>query len=203
MEVDIEENVDDKEVEVRRDEMVEQEENRVLETQPDNKIQAEPMGSQMDLEPSQEDEGGRRGRRKRLRTKDKGSPVEQSPKKQEQEDSQQFIRHADELLAQIRDEKAEEAEKKAQEDYEDGAKSRPWRRREEQRLPEGEVTIEEAEEDQVPKASGAKKQGGPPIKQKPGPKEFKDNSIFLEFPGNKVSVIMIDKNVFQLISFPV
>ena len=200
MEVDTEENLDKKEVEVRRDEIVEQEENRVLETQANNSIQVEPMGSQMDLEPSQEDEGGRRGRRKRLRTKDKGSPVEQSPKKQEQEDSQQFIRHVKELLA---DEKAEEAEKKAQADYEDGAKSRPWRRREEQRLPEGEVTIEEAEEEQVPKAAGAKKRGGPQIKQKPGPKELKDNSIFLEFPGNKVSVIMIHKNVFQLISFPV
>ena len=200
MDVDTEENVDEKEVEVRRDEIVEQEENRVLETQADNKIQVEPMGSQMDLEPSQEDEGGRRGRRKSERTKDKGSPVEQSPKKQEQEDSQQFIRHVKELLA---DEEVEEAEKKAQADYEDGAKSRPWRRREEQRLPEGEVTIEEAEEDQVPKAAGAKKRGGRPIKQKPGPKELKDNSIFLEFPGNKVSVIMIHNNVFQLISFPV
>ena len=202
MEVDTKENVD--EVEVRRDEIVEQEENRVLETQPDNSIQVEPMDSQMDLEPSQEDEGGRRGRRKSERTKDKGSPVEQSPKKPEAEDSQQFIRHADELLAQIRDEEAEEAEKKAQADYEDGAKSRPWRRREEQRLPEGEVTIEEAEEEQVPKhlASGTKKRG-PKTKKKPGPKELKDNSIFHEFPGNKVSVIMIDNNVFQLISFPV
>ena len=199
MDVDTEENVDEKEVEVRRDEIVEQEENRVLETQADNKIQVEPMGSQMDLEPSQEDEGGRRGRRKRLRTKDKGSPVEQSPKKQEQEDSQQFIRHADELLAQIRD---EEAEKKAQEDYEDGAKSRPWRRREEQRLPEGEVTIEEAEEEQVPKASGAKKRG-PKTKKKPGPKELKDNSIFHEFPGNKVRVILIHNNDFLFISIPV
>ena len=199
MDVDTEETVDAKEVEVRRDEIVEQEENRVLETQADNKIQVEPMGSQMDLEPSQEDEGGRRGRRKRLRTKDKGSPVEQSPKKQEQEDSQQFIRHVKELLA---DEEVEEAEKKAQADYEDGAKSRPWRRREEQRLPEGEVTIEEAEEEQVPKASGAKKRG-PKTKKKPGPKELKDNSIFLEFPGNKVSVIMIHNNAFQLISFAV
>ena len=202
MEVDTEETVDEKEVEVRRDEIVEQEENRVLETQADNKIQVEPMGSQMDLEPSQEDEGGRRGRRKRLRTKDKGSPVEQSPKKPEPEDSEQFMTHVDELLAEIRDEKDKEAEKKAQEDYEEEAKSRPWRRREEQRLPEGEVTIEEAEEEQVPKASGAKKRG-PKTKKKPGPKELKDNSIFLEFPGNKVSVIMIDKNVFQLISFPV
>ena len=184
MEVDTEETVDAKEVEVRRDEIVEQEENRVVETQPDNSIQVEPMGSQKDLEPSQEDEGGRR---KRLRTKDKGSPVEQSPKKQEQEDSQQFIRHVKELLA---DEEVEEAEKKAQADYEDGAKSRPWRRREEQRLPEGEVTIEEAEEEQVPKASGAKKRG-PKTKKKPGPKELKDNSIFHEFPGNKVSVILI------------
>ena len=199
MDVDTEENVDEKEVEVRRDEIVEQEENRVLETQADNKIQVEPMGSQMDLEPSQEDEGGRRGRRKRLRTKDKGSPVEQSPKKQEQEDSQQFIRHVKELLA---DEEVEEAEKKAQADYEDGAKSRPWRRREEQRLPEGEVTIEEAEEEQVPKASGAKKRG-PKTKKKPGPKELKDNSIFLEFPGNTVSVIMIHNNAFQFISIPV
>ena len=175
----------------------------MVETQADNSIQVEPMGSQMDLELSQEDEGGRRGRRKRLRTKDKGSPVEQSPKKPEPKDSEQFIRHAEELLAEIRDEKAEEAEKKAQEDYEDGAKNRPWRRREEQRLPEGEVTIEEAEEDQVPKAAGAKKRGGRPIRQKPGPKELKDNSIFLEFPGNKVSVIMIHNNVFQLISFAV
>ena len=199
MDVDTEETVDAKVVEVRRDEIVEQEENRVLETQADNKIQVEPMGSQMDLEPSQEDEGGRRGRRKRLRTKDKGSPVEQSPKKQEQEDSQQFIRHVKELLA---DEEVEEAEKKAQEDYEDGAKSRPWRRREEQRLPEGEVTIEEAEEEQVPKASGAKKRG-PKTKKKPGPKELKDNSIFLEFPGNTVSVIMIHNNAFQFISIPV
>ena len=199
MEVDTEETVDAKEVEVRRDEIVEQEENRVLETQADNKIQVEPMGSQMDLEPSQEDEGGRRGRRKSERTKDKGSPVEQSPKKQEQEDSQQFIRHVKELLA---DEKAEEAEKKAQADYEDGAKSRPWRRREEQRLPEGEVTIEEAEEEQVPKASGAKKRG-PKTKKKPGPKEVEDNSIFHEFPGNTVSVIMIHNNDFQLISIPV
>ena len=194
MDVDTEETVDDKEVEVRRDKIEEQEENRVVETQPDNSIQVEPMDSQMTLEPSQEDEGGRRGRRKSERTKDKGSPVEQSPKKQEQEDSQQFIRHVKELLA---DEEVEEAEKKAQEDYEDRAKSRPWRRREEQRLPEGEVTIEEAEEEQVPKASGAKKRGGPPIKQKPGPKEFKDNSIFLEFPGNKVSVMMIHNNVFN------
>ena len=201
MEVDTEENVD--EVEVRRDEIVEQEENRVLETQPDNSIQVEPMGSQKDLEPSQEDEGGRRGRRKRLRTKDKGSPVEQSPKKQEQEDSQQFIRHAEELLAEIRDEKAEEAERKAQADYEDGAKNRPWRRREEQRLPEGEVTIEEAEEEQVPKAAGAKKRGGRPINQKPGRKELKDNSIFHEFPGNKVRVILIHNNAFLLISIPV
>ena len=200
MDVDTEENVDEKEVEVRRDEIVEQEENRVLETQADNKIQVEPMGSQMDLEPSQEDEGGRRGRRKSERTKDKGSPVEQSPKKQEQEDSQQFIRHVKELLA---DEEVEEAEKKAQADYEDGAKSRPWRRREEQRLPEGEVTIEEAEEDQVPKAAGAKKRGGRPIKEKPGRKELKDNSIFLEFPGNKVSVLMIHNNAFQLISIAV
>ena len=199
MEVDTEETVDAKEIEVRRDEIVEQEENRVLETQPDNKIQVEPMGSQMDLEPSQEDEGGRRGRRKRLRTKDKGSPVEQSPKKQEQEDSQQFIRHVKELLA---DEEVEEAEKKAQADYEDGAKSRPWRRREEQRLPEGEVTIEEAEEEQGPKASGAKKRG-PKTKKKPGPKELKDNSIFHEFPGNKVRVILIHNNAFQLISIPV
>ena len=199
MEVDTEETVDAKEVEVRRDEIVEQEENRVLETQADNKIQVEPMGSQMDLEPSQEDEGGRRGRRKRLRTKDKGSPVEQSPKKQEQEDSQQFIRHVKELLA---DEEVEEAEKKAQADYEDGAKSRPWRRREEQRLPEGEVTIEEAEEEQVPKASGAKKRG-PKTKKKPGPKELKDNSIFHEFPGNKVRVILIHNNAFLLISIPV
>ena len=199
MDVDTEENVDEKEVEVRRDEIVEQEENRVLETQADNKIQVEPMGSQMDLEPSQEDEGGRRGRRKRLRTKDKGSPVEQSPKKQEQEDSQQFIRHVKELLA---DEEVEEAEKKAQADYEDGAKSRPWRRREEQRLPEGEVTIEEAEEEQVPKASGAKKRG-PKTKKKPGPKELKDNSIFHEFPGNKVRVILIHNNAFLLISIPV
>ena len=199
MEVDTEETVDEKEVEVRRDEIVEQEENRVLETQPDNSIQVEPMGSQMDLEPSQEDEGGRRGRRKRLRTKDKGSPVEQSPKKQEQEDSQQFIRHVKELLA---DEEVEEAEKKAQADYEDGAKSRPWRRREKQRLPEGEVTIEEAEEEQVPKASGAKKRG-PKTKKKPGPKELKDNSIFHEFPGNTVSAIMIYNNDFQLISIPV
>ena len=199
MEVDTEETVDEKEIEVRRDDIVEQEENRVLETQADNKIQVEPMGSQMDLEPSQEDEGGRRGRRKRLRTKDKGSPVEQSPKKQEQEDSQQFIRHVKELLA---DEEVEEAEKKAQADYEDGAKSRPWRRREEQRLPEGEVTIEEAEEEQVPKASGAKKRG-PKTKKKPGPKELKDNSIFLEFPGNTVSVIMIHNPVFQFISIPV
>ena len=199
MEVDTEETVDAKEVEVRRDDIVEQEENRVVETQPDNSIQVEPMGSQKDLEPSQEDEGGRRGRRKRLRTKDKGSPVEQSPKKQEQEDSQQFIRHVKELLA---DEEVEEAEKKAQADYEDGAKSRPWRRREEQRLPEGEVTIEEAEEEQVPKASGAKKRG-PKTKKKPGPKELKDNSIFEEFPGNKVSVIMIHNNAFQLISFAV
>ena len=157
------------------------------------------MGSQMDLGPSQEDEGGRRGRRKSERTKDKGSPVEQSPKKQEQEDSQQFIRHVKELLA---DEEVEEAEKKAQADYEDGAKSRPWRRREEQRLPEGEVTIEEAEEEQVPKASGAKKRG-PKTKKKPGPKELKDNSIFHEFPGNKVRVIMIHNNAFQLISFAV
>ena len=200
MEVDTEETLDAKEVEVRRDETVEQEENRVVETQPDNSIQVEPMGSQKDLEPSQEDEGGRRGRRKRLRTKDKGSPVEQSPKKQEQEDSQQFIRHVKELLA---DEEVEEAEMKAQADYEDGAKSRPWRRREEQRLPEGEVTIEEAEEDQVPKAAGAKKRGGRPIKQKPGPKELTDNSIFLEFPGNTVSVIMIHNNAFQFISIPV
>ena len=200
MEVDTEENLDKKEVEVRRDEIVEQEENRVLETQADNKIQVEPMGSQMDLEPSQEDEGGRRGRRKSERTKDKGSPVEQSPKKQEQEDSQQFIRHVKELLA---DEEVEEAEKKAQADYEDGAKSRPWRRREEQRLPEGEVTIEEAEEEQVPKAAGAKKRGGRPISKKPGPKELKDNSIFLEFPGNKVSVIMIHNDAFQFISIPV
>ena len=199
MEVDTEETVDAKEVEVRRDEIVEQEENRVLETQADNKIQVEPMGSQMNLEPSQEDEGGRRGRRKRLRTKDKGSPVEQSPKKQEQEDSQQFIRHVKELFA---DEEVEEAEKKAQADYEDGAKSRPWRRREEQRLPEGEVTIEEAEEEQGPKASGAKKRG-PKTKKKPGSKELKDNSIFKEFPGNKVSVIMIHNNAFQLISFAV
>ena len=193
MDVDTEENVDEKEVEVRRDEIVEQEENRVLETQADNKIQVEPMGSQMDLEPSQEDEGGRRGRRKRLLTKDKGSPVEQSPEKPEQEDSQQFIRHVKELLA---DEEVEEAEKKAQADYEDGAKSRPWRRREEQRLPEGEVTIEEAEEEQVPKASGAKKRG-PKTKKKPGPKELKDNSIFHEFPGNKVRVILIHNNVFN------
>ena len=199
MDVDTEETVDAKVVEVRRDEIVEQEENRVLETQADNKIQVEPMGSQMDLEPSQEDEGGRRGRRKSERTKDKGSPVEQSPKKQEQEDSQQFIRHVKELLA---DEEVEEAEKKAQADYEDGAKSRPWRRREEQRLPEGEVTIEEAEEEQVPKASGAKKRG-PKTKKKPGPKELKDNSIFLEFPGNTVSVIMIHNNAFQFISIPV
>ena len=199
MDVDTEETVDAKVVEVRRDEIVEQEENRVLETQADNKIQVEPMGSQMDLEPSQEDEGGRRGRRKSERTKDKGSPVEQSPKKQEQEDSQQFIRHVKELLA---DEEVEEAEKKAQEDYEDGAKNRPWRRREEQRLPEGEVTIEEAEEEQVPKASGAKKRG-PKTKKKPGPKELKDNSIFLEFPGNTVSVIMIPNNAFQFISIPV
>ena len=199
MDVDTEENVDEKEVEVRRDEIVEQEENRVLETQADNKIQVEPMGSQMDLEPSQEDEGGRRGRRKSERTKDKGSPVEQSPKKQEQEDSQQFIRHVKELLA---DEEVEEAEKKAQADYEDGAKSRPWRRREEQRLPEGEVTIEEAEEEQVPKASGAKKRG-PKTKKKPGPKELKDNSIFHEFPGNKVRVILIHNNAFLLISIPV
>ena len=202
MEVDTEENVDEKEVEVRRDEIVEQEENRVLETQADNKIQVEPMGSQMDLEPSQEDEGGRRGRRKRLRTKDKGSPVEQSPRKPEPEDSEQFRTHADELLAEIRDEKAEEAEKKAQADYEDGAKSRPWRRREEQRLPEGEVTIEEAEEEQVPKASGAKKRG-PKTKKKPGSKELKDNSIFHEFPGNKVRVILIHNNAFLLISIPV
>ena len=202
MEVDTKENVDEKEVEVRRDEIVEQEENPVVETQPDNSIQVEPMGSQMDLEPSQEDEGGRRGRRKRLRTKDKGSPVEQSPKKPEPEDSEQFIRHAEELLAEIRDEKAEEAEKKAQEDYEDGAKSRPWRRREEQRLPEGEVTIEEAEEEQVPKASGAKKRG-PKTKKKPGPKELKDDSIFHEFPGNKVCGILIHNNAFQLISIPV
>ena len=199
MDVDTEDNVDTKEVEVRRDEIVEQEENRVLETQADNKIQVEPMGSQMDLEPSQEDEGGRRGRRKRLLTKDKGSPVEQSPKKQEQEDSQQFIRHVKELLA---DEEVEEAEKKAQADYEDGAKSRPWRRREEQRLPEGEVTIEEAEEEQGPKASGAKKRG-PKTKKKPGPKELKDNSIFHEFPGNKVRVILIHNNAFLLISIPV
>ena len=199
MEVDTEETVNAKEVEVRRDEIVEQEENRLLETQADNKIQVEPMDSQMTLEPSQEDEGGRRGRRKRLRTKDKGSPVEQSPKKQEQEDSQQFIRHVKELLA---DEEVEEAEKKAQADYEDGAKSRPWRRREEQRLPEGEVTIEEAEEEQVPKASGAKKRG-PKTKKKPGSKELKDNSIFHEFPGNKVRVIMIHNNAFQLISFAV
>ena len=99
MEVDTEKTVDAKEVEVRRDEIVEQEENRVLETQPDNSIQVEPMGSQMDLEPSQEDEGGRRGRRKRLRTKDKGSPVELSPKKPEPEDSEQFMTHVDELLA--------------------------------------------------------------------------------------------------------
>ena len=194
MEVDTEETLDAKEVEVRRDEIVEQEENRVVETQPDNSIQVEPMDSQMTLEPSQEDEGGRRGRRKSERTKDKGGPVEQSPKKPEQEDSQQFIRHVKELLA---DEEVEEAEKKAQADYEDGAKSRPWRRREEQRLPEGEVTIEEAEEDQVPKAAGAKNRGGRPIKQKPGPKELKDNSIFLEFPGNKVSVKMIHNNVFN------
>ena len=199
MEVDTEETVDAKEVEVRRDEIVEQEENWVLETQADNKIQVEPMGSQMDLEPSQEDEGGRRGRRKSERTKDKGSPVEQSPKKQEQEDSQQFIRHVKELLA---DEEVEEAEKKAQADYEDGAKSRPWRRREDQRLPEGEVTIEEAEEEQVPKASGAKKRG-PKAKKKPGPKELKDNSIFHEFPGNKVRVILIHNNAFLLISIPV
>ena len=199
MDVDTEENVDEKEVEVRRDEIVEQEENRVVETQPDNSIQVEPMDSQMTLEPSQEDEGGRRGRRKRLLTKDKGSPVEQIPKKQEQEDSQQFIRHVKELLA---DEEVEEAEKKAQADYEDGAKSRPWRRREEQRLPEGEVTIEEAEEEQVPKASGAKKRG-PKTKKKPGPKELKDNSIFHEFPGNKVCVILIHNNAFQLISIPV
>ena len=199
MEVDTEKTVDAKEVEVRRDKIVEQEENRVLETQPDNSIQVEPMGSQMDLEPSQEDEGGRRGRRKSGRTKDKGSPVEQSPKKQEQEDSQQFIRHVKELLA---DEEVEEAEKKAQADYEDGAKSRPWRRREEQRLPEGEVTIEEAEEEQVPKASGAKKRG-PKTKKKPGPKELKDNSIFHEFPGNKVRVILIHNNSFLLISIPV
>ena len=203
MEVDTEENVDEKEVEVRRDEIVEQEENPVVETQADNSIQVEPMDSQMTLEPSQEDEGGRRGRRKRLRTKDKGSPVEQSPKKPEPEDSEQFMTHVGELLAQIRDEKAEEAEKKAQEDYEDGAKSRPWRRREEQRLPEGEVTIEEAEEDQVPKAAGARKRGGRPINQKPGRKELKDNSIFLEFPGNTVSVIMINNKVFQFISIPV
>ena len=200
MEVDTKENVD--EVEVRRDEIVEQEENRVLETQADNSIQVEPMDSQMDLEPSQEDEGGRRGRRKRLRTKDKGSPVEQSPKKPEPEDSEQFLTHVDELLAEIRDENAEEAEKKAQADYEDGAKSRPWRRREEQRLPEGEVTIEEAEEEQVPKASGAKKRG-PKTKKKPGPKELKDNSIFHEFPGNKVLVILIHNNAFLLISIPV
>ena len=125
--------------------------------------------------------------------------MDQSLKKPEPEDSQHFIRHVDELLAEIRD---EEAEKKAQADYEDGAKSRPWRRREEQRLPEGEVTIEEAEEDQVPKAAGAKKRG-PKTKKKPGPKELKDNSIYLEFPGNKVSVIMIHNNTFQLISIPV
>ena len=199
MEVDTEKTVDAKEVEVRRDKIVEQEENRVVETQPDNSIQVEPMDSQMTLEPSQEDEGGRRGRRKSERTKDKGSPVEQSPKKQEQEDSQQFIRHVKELLA---DEEVEEAEKKAQADYEDGAKSRPWRRREEQRLPEGEVTIEEAEEEQVPKASGAKKRG-PKTKNKPGPKELKDNSIFHEFPGNKVRVILIHNNAFLLISIPV
>ena len=199
MEVDTEETVDAKEVEVRRGEIVEQEENRMVETQADNKIQVEPMGSQMDLEPSQEDEGGRRGRRKSERTKDKGSPVEQSPKKQEQEDSQQFIRHVKELLA---DEEVEEAEKKAQADYEDGAKSRPWRRREDQRLPEGEVTIEEAEEEQVPKASGAKKRG-PKTKKKPGSKELKDNSIFHEFPGNKVRVILIHNNAFLLISIPV
>ena len=198
MDVDTEETVDAKEVEVRRDEIVEQEENRVLETQADNSIQVEPMGSQMDLEPSQEDEGGRRG----LLTKDKGSPVEQSPRKPEPEHSEQFRTHVDELLAEIRDEKAEEAEKKAQEDYEDGAKSRPWRRREEQRLPEGEVTIEEAEEEQVPKASGAKKRG-PKTKKKPGSKELKDNSIFHEFPGNKVRVILIHNNAFQLISFAV
>ena len=198
MDVDTEETVDAKEVEVRRDEIVEQEENRVLETQADNKIQVEPMGSQMDLEPSQEDEGGRRG----LLTKDKGSPVEQSPRKPEPEHSKQFRTNVDELLAEIRDEKAEEAEKKAQADYEDGAKSRPWRRREEQRLPEGEVTIEEAEEEQVPKASGAKKRG-PKTKKKPGSKELKDNSIFHEFPGNKVRVILIHNNAFLLISIPV
>ena len=198
MEVDTEKTVDAKEVEVRRDEIVEQEENRVLETQADNKIQVEPMGSQMDLEPSQEDEGGRRG----LLTKDKGSPVEQSPRKPEPEHSKQFRTNVDELLAEIRDEKAEEAEKKAQADYEDGAKSRPWRRREEQRLPEGEVTIEEAEEEQVPKASGAKKRG-PKTKKKPGSKELKDNSIFHEFPGNKVRVILIHNNAFLLISIPV
>ena len=39
MDVDTEETVDAKVVEVRRDEIVEQEENRVLETQADNKIQ--------------------------------------------------------------------------------------------------------------------------------------------------------------------
>ena len=102
----------------------------------------------------------------------------------------------------IRDAEVEEAEKKAQEDYEDKAKNRPWRRREEQRLPEGEVTIEEAEEEQGPKASGAKKRG-PKTKKKPGPKELKDNSIFHEFPGNKVRVILIHNNAFLLISIPV
>ena len=153
------------------------------------------MGSQMDLEPSQEDEGGRRGRRKRLLTKDKGSPVEQSPKKQEQEDSQQFIRHVKELLA---DEEVEEAEKKAQADYEDGAKSRPWRRREEQRLPEGEVTIEEAEDvpEQAPKAGETKKRG-PRAKKRPGSKELKEDSIFHEFPENKVIFLMIHQMIFN------
>ena len=207
IEVDTEENVDVTEVGVVRRE---EEENQVVKTsstQPDSSIQEEPMGSQRDLESSQEGDRARQERvwsQDHFETEDEESPVKQSAEKdnQEPEDTQQFIRNVKEFLAEIRDEKAEEAERKAQADYEDGARSRPWRRSEEQRLPEGEVTIEEAEEEQVPKASGAKKRG-PKTKNKPGPKELKDNSIFHKFPGNRVSVIFIYNNAFQFISIPV
>ena len=130
MEVDTEENVDVTEVGVVRRE---EEENQVVKTsstQPDSSIQEEPMGSQRDLESSQEGDRARQERvwsQDHFETEDEESPVKQSAEKdnQEPEDTQQFIRNVKEFLAEIRDEKAEQ---RAQEDYEDEARSRPWRR---------------------------------------------------------------------------
>ena len=197
MEVDTEENVDVTEVGVVRRE---EEENQVVKTsstQPDSSIQEEPMGSQMDLESSQEGDRARQERvwsQDHFETEDEESPVKQSAEKdnQEPEDTQQFIRNVKEFLAEIRDEKAEQ---RAQEDYEDEARSRPWRRREHERLPEGEVTMEEAEDipEQAPKAAGAKKRGRP-LSKRPGSKELQEDSIFHEFHGNEVSFLTIHKN---------